>query len=96
VAPTASREEGHTEATLTGPSKALPPRTADGVDQMYHQLAEIHAIATTQLAECVHWCRSNLTPNTAHADPGWQGPTAEPSATRMAPPPTNFSPLASL
>jgi predicted lipoprotein with Yx(FWY)xxD motif len=25
----------------------------DGVDQLYHQLAEIHAIAATQLAECV-------------------------------------------
>jgi hypothetical protein len=30
---------------------ASPPLTTDGVDRMYHQLVEIHAIAATQLAE---------------------------------------------
>jgi hypothetical protein len=30
----------------------LPLPTADEVDMLYHKLAEIHAIGTTQLAEC--------------------------------------------
>jgi hypothetical protein len=38
---------------------ALPPATVDGVDRMYHQLTEIHAIAPTQLAEGARWCRSD-------------------------------------
>jgi hypothetical protein len=29
-----------------------PPLTADALDKMYHQLAKIHAIAATQLADC--------------------------------------------
>jgi hypothetical protein len=29
-----------------------PLPTADEVDKLYHQLAEIHAIAIAQLAEC--------------------------------------------
>jgi hypothetical protein len=38
-------------------AKALnksPLPTIDGVDKLYHQLAEIHAIAAAQLAECAH------------------------------------------
>jgi hypothetical protein len=31
---------------------ALPSPTVDGVDRMYHQLAEIHPIAAAQEAEC--------------------------------------------
>jgi hypothetical protein len=34
--------------------RASPPLTTDGVDKMYHQLAEIHAIVTVQLVECDH------------------------------------------
>jgi hypothetical protein len=34
VAPTASREEGHSEATVAKPLKASPPPTTDGVDRM--------------------------------------------------------------
>jgi hypothetical protein len=30
----------------------LPPPSIDWVDRLYHQLAEIHAITTAQLAEC--------------------------------------------
>jgi hypothetical protein len=39
-----------------------PPPTADRVDKLYHQLVEIHAIATAQLAECTRWRRSDSTP----------------------------------
>jgi hypothetical protein len=38
-------------------AKALnksPLPTVDGVDKLYHQLAEIHAIVAAQLAECAH------------------------------------------
>jgi hypothetical protein len=39
---------------------------------LYHQLAEIHAIATAQLAECACWHRTSPTPNTAYAGAsGW-------------------------
>jgi hypothetical protein len=71
VTPLANCEKGHTKAATARPSKASPPPIADKVDKMYHQLVEIHAISTTQLAECVHWCQSNPTPNTAHAGTGW-------------------------
>jgi hypothetical protein len=47
----------------TKPLSASPPLTADGVDKMYRQLAEIHAITATQLAECAHWRRSDSTPS---------------------------------
>jgi hypothetical protein len=59
VAPTASPKEGYTKAPVARPPKASPPPTADRVDKMYHQLAEIHTIATMQLVECVRWHRSN-------------------------------------
>jgi hypothetical protein len=50
----------------TAASKALsfsPPPTADVVDKLYYQLEEIHAIATTQLAKCAHWCHSDSNPS---------------------------------
>jgi hypothetical protein len=46
-------------------AKALntsPPPTIDGVDKLYHQLAEIHTIATAQLAECARSRCSDSTP----------------------------------
>jgi hypothetical protein len=60
LAPTASCEERHIEAIAARLPKASPTPTADGVDKMYHQLADIHALAIAQLVECVHWHRSNL------------------------------------
>jgi hypothetical protein len=42
-----------------------PLLTTDGVDRMYHQLAEIHTIATAQLANCAGWCRTDSTPRLA-------------------------------
>jgi hypothetical protein len=37
---------------MAKPLNVLPPPSADRVDMLYHQLAEIHTIASTQLAEC--------------------------------------------
>jgi hypothetical protein len=38
---------------------ASPLLSADEVDKMYHQLAEIHAIVAMQLAECARWHQSD-------------------------------------
>jgi hypothetical protein len=73
VAPTAICEEGHTEATANKPPKDSPMPPSDGVDKMYSQLAEIHALTAAQLAECARWHWSNLTSNMAHAGASWQG-----------------------
>jgi hypothetical protein len=54
VAPTVSLEEGHTESAAARSPKASPLPTTDGVEKMYHQLAENHAITAAQLAECTH------------------------------------------
>jgi hypothetical protein len=55
VAPPTSHEGGQAEATAIKPPSASPPLTTNGVDKMYHQLAEIHAISAMQLAECARW-----------------------------------------
>jgi hypothetical protein len=68
VAPFASHEGGQTKAAATKPPSTSPPLTANRVDKMYHQLAEIHAIAAMQLVEYAHWCRSDSTPS-----PVWVG-----------------------
>jgi hypothetical protein len=52
VAPTISCEESRIESATSRPSKASPLPTTNGVDKMYHQLVEIHAIAAVQLVEC--------------------------------------------
>jgi hypothetical protein len=52
VAPLASYEEGQAEATMAEPLSASPPLTTNWVDKMSHQLVEIRAISTAQLAEC--------------------------------------------
>jgi hypothetical protein len=92
-----SSDDDDTTTAGHQPLKALPLPTVDGVDKMYHQLAEIHAITAVKLAECARWHQSNLTPNVAHASVGWQGPATVPSVTRAAPSPlTDVSPQASL
>jgi hypothetical protein len=45
---------GQAEATVTRAPSASPLPTADGVDKLYCELMEIHAIAAAQLAECAH------------------------------------------
>jgi hypothetical protein len=48
VAPCANHEVGQTKAALAKPQNASPPPTADGVDMIYRQLVEIHAITAAQ------------------------------------------------
>jgi hypothetical protein len=55
LAPSASRVGSQVEAAVAEPLNASSPTTADRVDRLYHQLAEIHAITAMQLAECTCW-----------------------------------------
>jgi hypothetical protein len=92
VAPFASREGGQTEAGAAKPMSASPLPTADGVDKMYRQLAEIHAITAAHLAEWAHWRRSDPTVGLVRAGTSCQRPAVTPSVARLAPsPPTIFS-----
>jgi hypothetical protein len=68
-----------------------PPLTADGVDKMYRQLMEIHAIIIVQLAECARWRRSDPTPTLVRAETDQQRPTTMPSVARLAPSPLLIS-----
>jgi hypothetical protein len=97
VAPSANREGDQTEATVAKPPSTSPPLTTNGVDKMYHQLAEVHAIAATQLADCAHRHRSDPTSTSVRVGIGWQKPATIPSALRLAlSPPTDFSSRAML
>jgi hypothetical protein len=88
---------GQVEATVAKAPSTSPLPTTDGVDKLYHQLVEIHAITATQLVESTHWCRSNSTPSPVQASTSWQGPDMTSSTTRAAPPlPNDFSSQASL
>jgi hypothetical protein len=92
VAPSTNREGGQTEAAVSKPLKTSAPPTADGVDRLYCQLAEIYAIAATHLAECARWHRSDPTPSLVRVGTSCQKPTTTPFIIRMAPsPPTDFS-----
>jgi hypothetical protein len=75
VASSASREGGQTEATTAKPPSTSPLLTTDGLDKMYHQLAEIHAITAVQLTECARWHRSNQTPILVRAGLVGRGPS---------------------
>jgi hypothetical protein len=50
--PSVNWKEGQTKANAAKPQNVLSPPPADGVDKLYRQLTEIHAIATAQLAKC--------------------------------------------
>jgi hypothetical protein len=56
--PLAMRELGNGQGL-----ECIISASVEGVDKLYHQLVEIHAIATTQLAECTHWLPSDSTPS---------------------------------
>jgi hypothetical protein len=97
VAPPTSREGGQAKAAVAKPPSASPPLTTDEVDKMYCQLAEIHTIATVQLAECAHWLRSDSTPGPVWAETSQSTPIMMPSTIKLVPsPPTDFSPQALL
>jgi hypothetical protein len=87
VAPPASNEGSQDEAAPTKPLSASPPLTADGVDNMYYQLVEIHTTATAQLGECARWRRSDSTPSPARARVGRLRPVTMPSMISLAPSP---------
>jgi hypothetical protein len=55
----ASHKGGQAEAPVAKVLSASPLLSADEVDKMYHQLAEIHAIVAMQLAECARWHQSD-------------------------------------
>jgi hypothetical protein len=96
AASSANRKASQTKTTAATPLNALPPPSVDGMDMLYHQLVEIHTIATAQLVECAHWRRFDPTSSPVYARASWQRPIVEPSAARMAPPPTtDFLPQAS-
>jgi hypothetical protein len=65
------------------PLRTSPPLTTDGVEKMYHQLAEIQTIATTQLAECARWHRSDRATHLDQAGADRQRPTIMPSVGRL-------------
>jgi hypothetical protein len=83
--PTFSRAS-KTVVMVVAPLNMLLPPSTHGVDMLYRQLAEIHAIAAVQMVECAHWHQTDSISSLIHARPGWQKPTTEPSATRMASP----------
>jgi hypothetical protein len=86
VAPPATREGGHMEAAAAKPLSASPLLTADGVDKMYHQLVEIHAITAAQLAECTRWHRFDPASSPIQAGASRQRPIAMPYAAMVAGP----------
>jgi hypothetical protein len=65
VDPSSQSGEALAETTKAKSLGISPLLTTDGVDRMYHQLAEIHAIAAAQLAECGGWCQTDSTPRLA-------------------------------
>jgi hypothetical protein len=52
VTPPVSGEGCQAKHVVAKPLSASPKLTTNGVDKMYCQLVEIHAIATMQLVEC--------------------------------------------
>jgi hypothetical protein len=97
VAPPASRVGGATKVAAAKHLSALAPLTADGVDKIDRQLAEIHAITAAQLEECAHWCWFDPVSSLVSAGAGRQRPTATFSVAVLAPPPPmDFTSQASL
>jgi hypothetical protein len=83
---------GQAKAATAKPSNTSPLLTTDGVDKMYHQLAEIHAITTAQLVECACSHQSDSTPSLVWVRTGRLKPIMMPSMIRLVPsPPTDFS-----
>jgi hypothetical protein len=95
LAPLVGQGEAQVETVVAKSPGASPPLTADEVDRMYRQLAEIHAITTAQLADCACWCRIDSPPpppGSTQMGTSWPRTDAVPSTIRLAPsPPTNFS-----
>jgi hypothetical protein len=71
AAPSTSHDGCQIMAAMATPLNVLPPPSTDGVDRLYHQLAEIHAIAIVRLVECTRWHCSDSTSGLVHASAGW-------------------------
>jgi hypothetical protein len=67
AAPSDNHKGSRPKAAMAKPPNASPPPTIDGMDRLYRQLAEIHAIAAVQLAECTRWRWSDPTSSLVHA-----------------------------
>jgi hypothetical protein len=91
LAPLVRQGEASTKVIATQSPCASAPLTADGVNMMYHQLVEIHAITTAQLVECARWHWADSTPCSGQAGTSRPKPGVVPTVTRLAPsPPTDF------
>jgi hypothetical protein len=89
--PSVCQGEARTKVVAARSPSASPPLTTDEVNRMYRQLAEIHAITATQLAECARWCQADSTPRSVRPGMSQPRPGAAPIVARLAPsPPTNF------
>jgi hypothetical protein len=64
-------KEGQTKVNVAKPLNVLSPPSIDGVDELYHQLAEIHVITVAPLVVCARWCQPNPTSSPVHAKDGW-------------------------
>jgi hypothetical protein len=52
LTPLVCQGKARTKVVAAQSPSASPPLTVDGVNRMYRQLAQIHAIPTAQLVEC--------------------------------------------
>jgi hypothetical protein len=71
----ANRAEVQADAFAIKSPSASPSLTTDELDRMYHQLAEIHTITTTQPGKCTRWRRVDSTPLSARVGTSrpWSG-----------------------
>jgi hypothetical protein len=84
--PRGGSSQGHHGQTQS----TSPLLTTDGVDTMYHPLAEIHAIAV-QLVVCACWRQTDPTPNLAQARTSQRNSNVTPSTISLAPSPPTIS-----
>jgi hypothetical protein len=84
LSPPVRRREARVEATEGNSTSTSPPLTANGLERMYHQLAEIHAIAAAQLVECARWRRSDSTRRLVRLGASHPRPDQPPSRMRPA------------
>jgi hypothetical protein len=85
LAPLVPQAEAQARAAGGKSPKTPPPLTADGLDMMYRQLVEIHAISTAQLAECAHWRQTDSTPHSIRVGASRPRSGVAPSVTRLVP-----------
>jgi hypothetical protein len=91
LAPLVHQGEPRTEVVTARSPSTLPPLTTDGVNRMYHQLAEIHTNVVAQLEQCTRWHQADSTARSVRAGMSRPRPSAAPTTTRLAQsPPIDF------